>query len=131
LEASIEEETYFEVWNYKISKGRLILYNLSDTTNTNAYYKEEAMILSFGEIPQEHEIVNIAYAFAQQKQKTWFNGELPIDPVMRAVSMLEQQAEQLKADGVKNITIKISEGTDTDGDKVVNVWGMGTIVKLK
>jgi uncharacterized protein YbjQ (UPF0145 family) len=50
---------------------------------------------------------------------------------MRVVSMLEQQAEQLKADGVKNITIRILEGVDTDGDKVVNVWGMGTIVKLK
>ena len=89
------------------------------------------MILSFGEIPQEHDIVNIAYAFAQQKQKTWFNGELPIDPVMRVVSMLEQQAEQLRGDGVKNITIRIIEGTDADGDKVINVWGMGTIVKLK
>ncbi len=89
------------------------------------------MVLSFGEIPQEHEIVNIAYAFAQQKQKQWFNGELPIDPVMRVVSMLEEQARQLKADGVKNIQVKILEGTDSDGDKVINVWGMGTIVKLK
>ncbi|WP_456455514.1 hypothetical protein [Thermovibrio sp.] len=89
------------------------------------------MVLSFGEIPQEHEIVNIAYAFAQQKQKQWFNGELPIDPVMRVVSMLEEQARQLKADGVKNIQVKIIEGTDSDGDKVINVWGMGTIVKLK
>jgi hypothetical protein len=89
------------------------------------------MILSFGEIPQEHEIVNIAYAFAQQKQSTWFNGELPIDPIMRVVSMLEQQAVQLKADGVKNINIRILEGVDGDGDKVINVWGMGTIIKLK
>jgi hypothetical protein len=89
------------------------------------------MVLSFGEIPQEHEIVNIAYAFAQQKQSTWFNGELPIDPVMRVVSMLEEQARQLQADGVKNITIRILEGTDKDGEKVINVWGMGTIVKLK
>ncbi len=89
------------------------------------------MILSFGEIPQEHEIVNIAYAFAQQKQKNWFNGELPIDPVMRVVSMLEQQARELQADGVKNIGIQILEGTDSDGDKVINVWGTGTIIKLK
>jgi hypothetical protein len=89
------------------------------------------MVLSFGEVREPHEIVNIAYAFSQQKQKTWFNGELPIDPIMRIVSMLEQQAQQLKADGVKNITIKILEGTDKDGDKVVNVWGMGTIIKLK
>ena len=89
------------------------------------------MVLSFGEINQPHEIVNIAYAFAQQKQKSWFNEELPIDPVMRVVSMLEEQARQLQADGVKNITIKILEGTDKDGDKVINVWGMGTIVKLK
>ncbi|TCK04596.1 hypothetical protein [Phorcysia thermohydrogeniphila] len=89
------------------------------------------MILSFGEIPQEHEIVNIAYAFAQQKQSKWFNGELPIDPVMRVVGMLEQQAVQLKADGVKNISIQILEGVDNDGDKVINVWGMGTIIKLK
>jgi len=89
------------------------------------------MILSFGEIPQEHEIVNIAYAFAQQKQKNWFKGELPIDPVMRVVSMLEQQAQELKADGVKNISVRILEGVDEDGDKVVNVWGMGTIIKLK
>jgi len=89
------------------------------------------MILSFGEITEPHEIVNIAYAFAQQKQKSWFNGELPIDPVMRVVSMLEQQAQQLKADGVKNITVRILEGTDKDGDRVINVWGMGTIFKLK
>lgn len=89
------------------------------------------MILSFGEIQQEHEVVNIAYAFAQQKQKLWFKEELPIDPLMRVVSMLQQQAIQLNADGVKNITIRILEGTDDEGDKVVNVWGMGTIVKLK
>jgi hypothetical protein len=89
------------------------------------------MILSFGEIQQEHEVVNIAYAFAQQKQKLWFKEELPIDPLMRVVSMLQQQAVQLNADGVKNITIRILEGTDDEGDKVVNVWGMGTIVKLK
>ena len=89
------------------------------------------MVLSFGEINQPYEIVNIAYAFAQQKQSSWFNGELPIDPVMRVVAMLEEQARQLQADGVKNITIKILEGTDKDGDKVINVWGMGTIVKLK
>jgi hypothetical protein len=89
------------------------------------------MILSFGEVQEPHEIVNIAYAFAQQKQKAWFNGELPIDPVMRVVAMLEQQANELKADGVKNIQIKIVEGTDKDGDKVINVWGMGTIIKLK
>jgi len=89
------------------------------------------MVLSFGEINQPHEIVNIAYAFAQQKQSSWFNGELPIDPVMRVVAMLEEQARQLQADGVKNITVKILEGTDKDGDKVINVWGMGTIVKLK
>ncbi len=89
------------------------------------------MVLSFGEIPQEHEVVNIAYAFAQQKQSDWFNGELPIDPVMRVVSMLEQQAAQLKADGVKNISIQILEGVDNAGNKVINVWGMGTIIKLK
>ncbi|ADY74118.1 hypothetical protein Dester_1491 [Desulfurobacterium thermolithotrophum DSM 11699] len=89
------------------------------------------MILSFGEIPHEHEIVNIAYAFAQQKMKTWFNGELPIDPVMRVVSMLEQQAEQLEANGVKNITIQITHAADEDGEMVVNVWGMGTIVRVK
>lgn len=88
------------------------------------------MILSFGEVNQPHQIVNIAYAFAQQKQSSWFNGELPIDPVMRVVAMLEEQARQLQADGVKNITIKILEGTDKDGDKVINVWGMGTIIKL-
>ncbi len=88
------------------------------------------MILSFGEIPQEHEIVNIAYSFTQQKQEKWFNGELPIDPVMRSVSMLEEQAKKLKADGVKNIQIKILEGKDKDGDKVINVWCMGTIIKL-
>jgi hypothetical protein len=91
----------------------------------------KGMVLSFGEIPQEHEVVNIAYAFAQQKQSDWFNGELPIDPVMRVVSMLEQQAAQLKADGVKNISIQILEGVDNAGNKVINVWGMGTIIKLK
>jgi hypothetical protein len=89
------------------------------------------MILSFGEIQEPHEIVNIAYSFAQQKQEKWFEDELPIDPVMRVVGMLEQQAEQLKADGVKNIKIQIVQGVDKDGDPVINVWGMGTIIKLK
>ncbi|GEM_PF-912668 len=89
------------------------------------------MILSFGEIQEEHEIVNIAYAFSQQKQKNWFNGELPIDPVMQVVAMLEEQANRLKADGVKNIKIQILQGKDNDGDDVINVWGMGTIIKLK
>ncbi len=89
------------------------------------------MILSFGEIQEPHEIVDIAYAFVQQKQKNWFNGELPIDPVMAVVSMLEQQAQQNGADGVKNIKVKILEGVDKDGDKVINVWGMGNLIKLK
>ena len=89
------------------------------------------MILSFGEIQEPHEIVNIAYAFTQQRQSTWFEGELPIDPVMRVVGMLEQQAEQLKADGVKNIKIQILQGVDKEGEAVINVWGMGTIIKLK
>jgi hypothetical protein len=89
------------------------------------------MILSFGEIQEPHEVVNIAYAFTQQKQSAWFEGELPIDPLIRVISMLEKQAVELKADGVKNISIKILEGVDKDGDKVINVWGMGTIIKLK
>ncbi len=89
------------------------------------------MILSFGEVPQIHEVLNIAYAFIQQKEKTWFNGELPIDPVMRVVSMLEQQAEDTGGNGVKNITVKIIESVDNDGDKVINVWGMGTIIKTE
>jgi len=92
---------------------------------------EREIVLSFGEIPKDHEIVTIAYAFVQQKQKNWFKGELPIDPVMHVVSMLERQAIERKADGVKNITIKILEGTDKDGDKVINVWGMGTLIKFK
>ncbi|WP_022847709.1 MULTISPECIES: hypothetical protein [unclassified Desulfurobacterium] len=89
------------------------------------------MILSFGEVPQKHEVINIAYAFIQQKEKNWFNGELPIDPVMRVVAMLEQQAEDIGGNGVKNITVKILEGVDNDGDKVINVWGMGTIIKVE
>ena len=89
------------------------------------------MILSFGEIQEPHEVVNIAYAFTQQKQSAWFEGELQIDPLIRVISMLEKQAVELKADGVKNISIKILEGVDKDGDKVINVWGMGTIIKLK
>ncbi len=89
------------------------------------------MVLSFGEIPQEHEILNIAYTFYQQKKKNWFSGELPIDPVMRVVAMLEEQARNIGGDGVKNIQIKILDGVDNEGDDVINVWGMGTIVKLK
>jgi hypothetical protein len=89
------------------------------------------MVLSFGEIPQDHEILNIAYTFYQQKKKNWFNGELPIDPVMRVVGMLEEQAMNIGGNGVKNIQIKILDGIDNEGDDVINVWGMGTIVKIK
>ncbi len=89
------------------------------------------MLLSFGEIPEPHEILNIAYSFIQQKKKLWFNEELPIDPVMRVINMLEEQARNVGGNGVKNIQVKILDGVDSEGDDVINVWGMGTIIKLK
>ena len=91
----------------------------------------EEMILSFGEIQEPHECVTIAYAGVRVESEKLYNGVYPTDGMKEVIIYLQQQAQELEADGVKNITVTITSTTDKNGEAVVDYYGMGTLIKLK
>jgi len=95
------------------------------------------MILSFGEVPQPHEVLTLVYAYAEADPETFFTkdekGEqiLPIDYVMYVVDMLIKAAqEQYKANGLKNIQIKIVPGKNKEGKEIYRIFGMATAIRV-
>ncbi|MEO1924110.1 MAG: hypothetical protein ABGX25_06330, partial [Nautiliaceae bacterium] len=90
----------------------------------------ENMILSFGEIQQPHECVTIAYAGVRVESEKLYNGVYPTDGMKEVIIYLQQQAQELEADGVKNIDVKVVTTKDKDGNEVVDFLGQGTIIKL-
>ena len=90
-------------------------------------------ILSFGELQEAHEVVTIAYAGVRLETKKLYTNEgtFPTDAYQQVIVYLQQQAQEMKADGVKNIDIKIVTSTDANGNEVMDFIGSGTIVKLK
>jgi uncharacterized protein YbjQ (UPF0145 family) len=90
-------------------------------------------ILSFGELQEAHEVVTIAYAGVRLETKKLYTNEgtFPTDAYQQVIVYLQQQAQEMKADGVKNIDIKIVTSTDANGNEVMDFIGSGTIIKLK
>jgi uncharacterized protein YbjQ (UPF0145 family) len=92
-------------------------------------YNEQ--ILSFGEIQEPHECVTIAYGSVRVEQNRMYEDVLPTDAVKQVIIMLQEQAKEMGADGVKNITVNIAPSKNKDGIDVLDYYGMGTIIKLK
>ncbi len=90
----------------------------------------ENMILSFGEIQERHECVTIAYAGVRVESNKLYNGVYPTDGIKEVILYLQQQAQELEADGVKNIDVKVVTSKDKDGNEVVDFLGQGTIIRL-
>ena len=90
----------------------------------------ENMILSFGEVQQPHECVTIAYAGVRIESEKLYNGVYPTDGMKEVIIYLQQQAQELEADGVKNIDVKVVTTKDKNGHEVVDFLGQGTIIKL-
>jgi uncharacterized protein YbjQ (UPF0145 family) len=91
----------------------------------------ENMILSFGEIQEPHECVTITYAGVRVESSKLYNGLYPTDGMKEVIIYLQQQAQELEADGVKNIDVKVLTTKDKDGNDVVDFLGQGTIIRLK
>ncbi|WP_457560992.1 hypothetical protein [Caminibacter sp.] len=91
----------------------------------------EDMILSFGEIQEPHECVTIAYAGVRIESEKLYNGVYPTDGMKECIIYLQQQAQELEADGVKNIDIKTVVCKDKEGKEVVDFLAQGTIIRLK
>jgi uncharacterized protein YbjQ (UPF0145 family) len=45
--------------------------------------------------------------------------------------MLQEQAKDMQADGVKNIQITVTPSKNKDGVDVLDYYAMGTIIRLK
>jgi uncharacterized protein YbjQ (UPF0145 family) len=88
-------------------------------------------ILSFGEIQEPHESFTIAYGSVRVEQNRLYKDVLPTDAVKQVIIMLQEQAQEMGADGVKNITVTVTSATDEKGEAVMDYYGMGTLIKLK
>ena len=92
-------------------------------------YNEQ--ILSFGEIQEPHECLTIAYGSVRVEQSRMYEDVLPTDAVKQVIIMLQEQAKEMGADGVKNIKITITPSKNKDGEDVLDYYSMGTLIVLK
>jgi len=88
-------------------------------------------VLSFGEIPEPHESFTIAYGSVRVEQKKLYKDVLPTDAVKQVIIMLQENALDMGADGIKNISVTVTPATDEKGEAVMDYYGMGTLIKLK
>ena len=93
--------------------------------------KMNEQVLSFGEITEPHSCMTIAYGSVRIEIEKLYDAALPTDAVREVIIMLQQQAEEMNADGVKNITINITPTKDAKGNDVIDYYGMGTLIKFK
>jgi len=93
--------------------------------------KINEQILSFGEIQEPHSIVTIAYGSVRIEIEKLYDSVLPTDAVREVIIMLQQQAEEMDADGVKNIQVTITPTKDKNGKDVIDYYGVGTLIKFK
>jgi uncharacterized protein YbjQ (UPF0145 family) len=93
----------------------------------------QEQILSFGEIPDAHEVVTIAYAGVRMETKKMYQGEgsFPTDAMQQVIIYLQEQAKEMQADGVKNIEVKQVVSHTANGEEVIDFIGTGTIIRLK
>ena len=88
-------------------------------------------ILSFGEIQEAHESFTIAYGSVRVEQNRLYQDVLPTDAVKQVIIMLQEQAAEMGADGVKNITVTVTPAVNEKGENVMDYYAMGTLIKLK
>ena len=88
-------------------------------------------ILSFGEVQEAHESFTIAYGSVRVEQNRLYKDVLPTDSVRQVIVMLQEQAAEMGADGVKNITVTVTPAKNEKGEDVIDYYGMGTLIKLK
>jgi len=90
-------------------------------------------ILSFGELQEAHEVVTIAYAGVRLETAKLYTqeGTFPTDAYQQVIVYLQQQANEMEADGVKNIEVKVVTSKDGNGNEVMDFIGSGTIIRLK
>jgi uncharacterized protein YbjQ (UPF0145 family) len=88
-------------------------------------------ILSFGEIPNAHEVVTIAYAGVRLPSSDLYKDEVfPTTAMQQVIVYLQEQAEDMEADGVKNIDVKVVTSHDEKGNEVIDYLATGTIIRL-
>ena len=87
-------------------------------------------ILSFGEIQEKHSCITIAYGSVRVEQNRLYKDVLPTDAIKQVIIMLQEQAKEMGADGVKNIKITITPAIDEQGKNVMDYYSMGTLIKL-
>ena len=88
-------------------------------------------VLSFGEIQEPHECMTIAYGSVRVEAEKLYGNVLPTDAVREVIIMLQQQAEEMDADGVKNISITITTTKNEKGEDVIDYYAMGTLIKFR
>ncbi len=88
-------------------------------------------VLSFGEIQEPHECITIAYGSVRVEAEKLYGNVLPTDAVREVIIMLQQQAEEMDANGVKNISITITPTKNDKGEDVIDYYAMGTLIKFK
>ena len=93
--------------------------------------KINEQILSFGEIQEPHTCITIAYGSVRVEIEKLYDSVLPTDAVREVIIMLQQQAEEMDADGVKNIQVTITPTKDAKGKDVIDYYAVGTLIKLK
>ncbi len=93
--------------------------------------KIQDQILSFGEIQEAHSCLTIAYGSVRVESEKLYDNVLPTDAVREVIIMLQQQAEEMNADGVKNISITITPTKNDKGENVIDYYAMGTLIKFK
>jgi len=88
-------------------------------------------VLSFGEIQEPHECVTIAYAGVRIESERLYESALPTEAYQQCIIYLQEQAQEMGADGVKNIDIKMVTSHDKNGKEVVDFIAQGTLIKFK
>jgi len=88
-------------------------------------------IISFGEIPQPHEVITIVYSSIRVESRLLYKELVPIDPIREAIIRLQQEAERQEADGVKNISIQMVVVHTETGEEVVDYYASGTLFRFQ
>jgi uncharacterized protein YbjQ (UPF0145 family) len=92
--------------------------------------KIEEQVLSFGEVPQPHQVITIVYSSVRIESSRLYKDLVPTDAVKHAILFLQREAEEQGADGIKNISIEMVPVHTENGEEVVDFYAMGTLFKF-